>query len=103
MKRIIQSSEVLGTVEERGGTCEVCASADAAFDEAKGTLIVHTEAFLRPAAYLARERHLSAEWLPPGETVREQLPLDDCREVAREIFHRWIRKVRDAAPRLHAT
>ncbi|HVR35654.1 MAG TPA: hypothetical protein VMS21_07360 [Methylomirabilota bacterium] len=101
MSLVIDSSEVLGTVETPGGTAEVCASAEGEFDESKGRLVVRLEAFLRPTDLLARERHFRAEWLPGNETVSESVDLDESREMAREIFHRWVRKVREAAPRLH--
>jgi hypothetical protein len=101
MKRIIDTSEVLGTVEVPQGACELYASADASFDEAAGRLVVKLEAFLRPTDLLAKERHFRADWLPENETVTESVGLDECREMAREIFHRWVRKVREAAPQLH--
>jgi hypothetical protein len=101
MKRVIDTSEVLGTVETPEGTCELGASADAGFDEAAGRLVVKLEAFLRPAEFLAKERHFRAKWLPDNETVTETVAHEECHDVAREIFNRWVRKVREAAPRLH--
>lgn len=101
MNHILDTSEVLGTVATPGGTSEVCVSAEGGFDESKGRLVVRLEAFLRPTDLLARERHFRADWLPENETVTEVVDLDECRETAREIFHRWARKVREAAPRLH--
>ena len=101
MKRIIDTSEVLGTVEAPGGMCELCASADASFDEAAGRLVVKLEAFLRPADLLAKERRFRADWLPENETVTESVAREECHEVAREIFLRWVRKVREATPQLH--
>ena len=101
MKRIIDTSEVLGTVEAPEGLCELCASADASFDEEAGLLVVKLEAFLRPTDLLVKERHFRADWLPDTETVTEFIPRQECHEVAREIFHRWARKVREAAPQLH--
>lgn len=101
MKRIIDTSEVLGTVETAEGKCELCVSADANFDEAAERLVVNLESFLRPAGYLVKERHFRADWLPKNETVTEHLACEECREVAREIFQRWVRKVRESAPRLH--
>ncbi len=101
MKRVIDTSEVLGTVEVPEGTCEVCASAEAGFDEAAGKLVVKLEAFLRPAGFLVKERHFSADWLPANETITESVAREEGHEVAREIFHRWVRKVREAAPSLH--
>lgn len=101
MKRVIDMSEVLGTVEGPEGAFELCAAADAGFDEGAGRLVVKLEAFLRPAGYLAKERHFGADWLPANETVTESVAREEGREVAREVFHRWVRRVREAAPPLH--
>jgi hypothetical protein len=101
MKRIVDTTEVLGSVETPEGTCEVGASADAGFDEAAGRLVVKLEAFLRPAEFLAKERRFRARWLPENETVTESVARDECHEVAREIFQCWVRRVREAAPQLH--
>ena len=101
MKRIIDTSEVLGTVEVPEGVCEVCASADAGFDEEAGRLVVKLEAFLRPTDLLVKERHFRADWLPKNETVSESGAHKECHEIAREIFNRWVRKVQEAAPKLH--
>lgn len=101
MKRIIDTSELLGTVEVPEGRCEVCASADAAFDETAGRLTVKLDAFLRPADILAKERHFRATWLPKNETLTESVAPEECHQVVRDIFRRWVRKVREAAPGLH--
>lgn len=101
MKRVIDTSESLGTVETPEGRCEVCASAQASFDEAAGRLRVELEAFLRPTDLLAKERHFRAEWLPRNQTVTESVAREESHDVAREIFHRWARKVREAAPQLN--
>ena len=80
---------------------QLVASADAAFDEAAGRLVVKLEAFLRPADLLVKERRFRARWLPENETVTESVAREECHDVAREIFHRWVRKLREAAPQLH--
>lgn len=102
MKHVIETSEVLGTMEGPEGNRELCASADAYFDEKTGRLQVNLAAFLRPTGLLVKERHFRAHWLPEGETVTEAVAPEECHEVAREIFHRWVRKVREAAPQLHS-
>ena len=101
MKRVIDTSEVLGTVETPDGKCEVCASADANFDETGSRLVVKLEAFLRPADLLVKERHFRADWMPANQTATESVAREECHDLAREIFHRWVRKVREAAPELH--
>jgi len=101
MKRIIDTSEVLGTVETPEGLCELCASGDASFEEDPGRLVVRLEAFLRPTDLLVKERHFRADWLPENATVTESVGHEECHEVAREIFHHWVRKLRETAPMLH--
>jgi hypothetical protein len=100
MKHIIDTSEVVGTVELPEGSCELCASADASFDEIAGRLVVKLDSFLRPADFLAKEHHFHPDWLPESNAVTESVPREDCHEVTREIFHRWVGKVRKAAPQL---
>ncbi len=102
MNRVIQTSEVLGSVELPEGAREVCASADAGYDETDGRLVVELTAFLRPTGLQVKEQSLRADWLPADETVTESVARNECHDVAREIFHRWVRQVRKAAPRLHS-
>lgn len=101
MKRILNTSEVLGAVEVPEGSCELCATADAGFDDSAGRMVVKLESFLRPAGLLVKERHFRADWLPANEMVTESVAREECHEMARDIFHRWVRKVRAAAPALH--
>jgi hypothetical protein len=100
MKRVIDTSEVLGTVELPQGACEVCAAADACYDEDAARLVVNLDSFLRTTDLRAKERRLSAPWLPGKETVAESVGPDETVEMARDIFHRWVRKVRQAVPSL---
>ena len=101
MKRVIDTSEVLGTVQTPEGSRELCVSADAQYDQDAARLVVKLEAFLRNTDLVTKERHFTADWLPKPETVRESVGPDETVEMAREIFHRWVRKVREAAPALH--
>jgi hypothetical protein len=101
MKHIFETSEVLGTVEVPAGLSEVCVAADASYDESAGRLIVRMESFLRPTDLLSKERHFRATWLPRDDTASESVAREESLQVARDIFRRWVRKVRDAAPQLH--
>ena len=101
MKRVIDTSEVLGTVQTPEGPRELCVSADAHYDDMAGRLVVKLEAFLRNTDLVTKERRFTADWLPKPEKVRESVGPDETVEMAREIFHRWVRKVREAAPALH--
>lgn len=102
MRHVIEISEVLGTIETpKEGACELCVSVEGDYDESKGCMTVTLESFLRPAGLLVKERHFRMEWMPAGETVTEAVSRDECRAVARELLAHWVRKVREAAPKLH--
>lgn len=93
MKNVISISEVVESREEAGRTTEVVATAEARFEEEKSELVTTLSAFLRPVDMQHKEQHLAASWLPRSETVREHVSAEDARLLAREIFHRWVRKV----------
>ncbi|PYK98864.1 MAG: hypothetical protein DME19_10880 [Verrucomicrobia bacterium] len=100
MKRVTDTIEVLGTVETPQGIREVCASADAQYDEDAARLAVKLDAFLRTTGILTKEKRFSIEWLPKPETVLESVGPDETVEMARDIFHRWVQRVRRAVPAL---
>src|SRR5687768_1736740 len=100
MRRVIDTSEVLGQVDTPQGECEVCAAATASYDEEAGKLLVDLEAFLRTTDLRSKEKRLSAEWLPKPVHLRESAGPEETGEMARDIFHRWARKVRETIPAL---
>ena len=82
------------------GLCEVCAAAGANYDEEIACLSVKLDAFLRTTDLRTKEQRFAAGWLPKPETVRESVGPDETVEMARDIFHRWVRKVRETLPAL---
>jgi len=100
MKRISDTNEVLGTVQTPQGTCEVCATADANYDESAQKVSVALDSYLRTTDLRTKEQRVTAGWLPRPETVREHIGVEEADEVARDIFHRWVRKVKEAVPTL---
>ena len=100
MKHVIDTSEVLGTVVMPEGECEVCASAVAQYDEEAGRLRVQLDAFLRTTDLRKKEKRLAADWLPRPQTLVEGVGPDETVELAKEIFHRWVTRVREASPTL---
>jgi len=101
MKPIIDTFVALGEMDTTEGRRELCVAADANFDEAAGRLVVRLEAFLRNTDLVTKEKHSTASWLPQPETVSESVGPEETVELARDIFHRWVRKVRETAPLLH--
>ena len=94
MKSDLFLSEVVTTRETACGAIEVCALADGKFDGASSMLELRTDAYLQDTS----GAQFRPDWLPHGETVREHVPHEELRELGREVFGRWVRRVRDAVP-----
>jgi hypothetical protein len=101
MKHVIDISEVVGNVDMPEGECEVCASAVAQYDEEAGRLVTNLDSFLRTTDLRKKERRLTAEWLPRPQTVTEGVGPEETIDVAKEVFQRWVAKVRDTTPEMH--
>lgn len=98
MKRIISTSEILGSFTREDREFEVCASAEADFDDANSRLLIDLDSFIRPVDMRAKEKHLPADWLPGKQSLKESVSQDDAVELAKDIFHRWVGKVRQSVP-----
>jgi hypothetical protein len=101
MKRVLNISEALGQIETSDGPREVCVTAEASYDENNGRLIITLNSCLRTTGIRSKGEQSSAAWLPKPETVRESASPDETSELAREVFQRWVQRVRRAAPALH--
>jgi hypothetical protein len=93
MKRIISSS---GLFTRDDHECEVCATAETNFDEAKSHLSVELVSFIPPVDQRTKEAHLPADWLPRKQTLKESVTHDEAVELSKDIFHRWVGKVRQS-------
>jgi hypothetical protein len=98
MRQIVDTIESLGTLETPRGTCQLCATACAEYDESDSRLVVRLDAFLRTTDLQTAETKFSADWVPKAETLRESVDFDEAPELAHEIFQHWVRKVRHSAP-----
>ena len=96
MKRIT-ISEVAGEVESSRGPAEICAMAEASFDEGESRLIVQLDCSLRSVSLTQPEEPFREDWLPGREILRETVSLEDVCALTREIFQSWIHKVRQSA------
>jgi hypothetical protein len=85
MKKVISISEIAAPIRVEDDACEVWASADADYDEAKSRLEVKLESFLRRSS---DNEHLSASWLPGKETVSERVDFEEGSPAAKEIFRK---------------
>ena len=98
MKRIISTSEIIGSFTRGEHQFEVCATAEANFDEAKSQMKLELDSFIRPVDIRAKEKHLAADWLPKKQSLTEAVSQDEAVALAKEIFDRWVGKVRQSVP-----
>jgi hypothetical protein len=98
MKKVISSIEVVDESGIKEGRVEVCASADATFDEDRGQLTVTLDSFVRPIDFKATQKHWRPDWLPSPEIVKENLALEEAMPATKEIFRRWTPKIRQSIP-----
>ena len=98
MKRIISTSEIIGSFTRDEREFEVCATAEANLDESKSQLVVALDSFVRSVDICAKEKHLPADWLPKKQNVKESVSPEEAPDLAKDIFHRWVGKVRQSVP-----
>jgi hypothetical protein len=98
MKKIIAISEIVETVGAGSERLELCAGAEANYDEATERLLVTLDRFLRTADPRRPEKRIDAEWLPGKETLREAVGPGEARQAIQEIFAPWVQKVRQSIP-----
>jgi len=98
MRKVISLSEIVELLELEEGWDEVCATVEANYNEATGSLAVKLDSFVRPVGLLTAGRQLTPPWLPRPDTVREFVPPNEAVPSAKHIFQRWMQKVRHSIP-----
>lgn len=95
--KLITISEVVGVFEENQGRYEVCATADAYYDETPAHLVIHLDSFIR-AQTPGSATSPASQCLPEKQTITESVSHSDAIPLAKDIFGRWVRKVRQSIP-----
>lgn len=98
MRRVVSSSEILGTCEWQGQMVDVSAHSDAFYDEATSTLKVNLTALAEPAYGEFQYPRQKPDWLPGKQTVEEHVPYAEALAAAKAIFNNWALKVRTVIP-----
>jgi hypothetical protein len=93
MKRIT-FSEVADEVDSLRGPAELCAVAEAAFDEAASRLIVQVNCHLRLKSFEEPGETFRESWLPAPSLLRETVSPEDACALTRELFQSWLHTVR---------
>jgi len=98
MKTILSTSEIIGFLAQPENELEICATAEANFDEANSQMEVELDSFVRPVDDHSREKPVCPCWLPKKQITREIVPRSEALELARDIFHHWVGRVRQSCP-----
>ncbi len=97
MRKVLSISEIVQDLDLESEPKELCAAAEADYDDGQSALIIHLDAFVRQVHHARPDVCSRPDWLPKAETLREGVAFDEASEMARDIFHRWTKKVREAA------
>jgi hypothetical protein len=97
MKKVLSISEIVQDLDLEAEPRELCAAAEADYDEQKHTLVIKLDALVRQVHHAGPDVCSRPDWLPKPETLREGVGPDEASDMARDIFRRWTKKVRESA------
>ena len=96
-RRVLETIEIVDSRQIGGVDTEICATADGRFDEEKGELNIELDSFTRPVDIRLKEQRSQPGWLPKRQLVKESVSRDEALGLARDVFKRWVSKVRLAS------
>ncbi len=96
VKNLLSISDIVETLENHLGTCEVCATAEASFADATSELAVECDCFLRVVNQRGADQTLRPDWLPHQDSVKTHVSREEAVAAAKDIFRSWVKKVRQA-------
>jgi hypothetical protein len=94
MRKVLSSSEIIQDLDLEVEPKELCAAAEADYDDRQSALVIKLDAFVRQVHHAGPDVCSRPDWLPKAETLRERVPSDEASDMARDIFQRWTKKVR---------
>lgn len=80
---------------------EVHATLSAHYEQGTQEVVAEVDAYVCPddASHMM-EDHLRPEWLPSKQVVRVGGEAGETSDIARDVFHSWVRRVRESVPEL---
>ncbi len=93
MHALLDTTQVLRTLQIDGVAYEVCVEAVATHDRSTNVLKVDLKAFLRSEAQDHIGEVASVSWLPPPQTVTEHVEAGEAHDMANDVFASWKNKV----------
>ena len=96
MKRVLSTSEIVQDLDLEAEPRQLCATAEADYDKEHSTLVIRLDSFVRQVHHAGSDVCSRPDWLPKPETLREGVAPDEASDLARDVFRRWTRRVREA-------
>ena len=98
MRRLLSSSEVVDTVVIDGNLWEIYATGEAEYDDMSSQLAMRLDVGLRSTNGKFGEHPSRPKWLPFPTTQAEHVVYEEARDVAKEIFGSWVRRIQRGIP-----
>ena len=95
---LLDTTQVIGTLQIDGSPFEVCAEALANHDRHSNQLTVNLRAFLRATKHDHIGEMTTPAWLPAPQTVTEHVDGEEAHAMATDIFARWCHKLTTSLP-----
>jgi hypothetical protein len=77
MRKVLSTSEIVQDLDREVEPKELCAAAEADYDDRTSTLVIKLDAFVRQVHHAGPDVVSRPDWLPKPETLREGVGPDD--------------------------
>lgn len=98
MSHAVSFSECVGHTFFEGEPVLVFATVDASYQDERHEVEVSRKAYVTPKNMKHLAEHREAPWLPPESVVTAGCDGYEASDVARDIFHSWVRQVKESIP-----
>lgn len=98
MHSLLDTTQVIRTLEMEGVPYEVCVEALASHDRGTNLLTVQLRAFLRAEKHDHIGEVSTPSWLPAAQAVTEHVSAEEAHEVANDVLASWRQKVAGCLP-----
>ena len=97
-RKVLDTVRIVDTREIGRDSYEVCATAQASYDEESREIQVDLDSFVRRFEMRGKDQILRPDWLPRPDSVKNHVYLDEAPDAGKEIFDTWAHKVQRAIP-----
>lgn len=99
MSRPYFASEIVETLHVGDREQEVVATIEGRHDAGEGRLHARVDAVLREVNPRGADAESRPDWLPRSQEMTEGVESSEANALARDLFHQWVGKVREAVRR----